>query len=326
MADHGRRATLISLALSAALLFVLYRSVDIRLVLTRLRGVDPFWLVVSVGMIVPITWLRALRFYLVAPPGALAGVVEALRLTLVSSAANVFMPASFGDLIKSYFVTRSGGGSAPVTIAVVAYERFADVFGLIAWCVAGWLVVRPKVEGVPDVLWPLLGGLGLLCGVLISSTRVARSLPALMAWLLRGRLKKALALAQGWPGMMEMLRGRRARVVALSLLLWFVHLLQIYLFTVTLMMQIPFSISASLSAIALMAGQMPFAFGGLGARDVALVLLLKDYARPESAAALGLLIATRNFLPPLAALPIVRPYAAALARDAARTAYRGEPR
>src|ERR1051325_11392482 len=126
--------------------------------------------------------------------------------------------------------------------------------------------------------------------------------------------------------MMEMLAGRPAQVVALSLLLWFVPLLQIYMFTVTLAIQIPFSVCARLSAIALMAGQMPFAFGGLGARDVALVLLLKDYARPESAAALGLLIATRNFLPPLAALPIVRPYAAALARDAARTAYRAQER
>lgn len=201
------------------------------------------------GVIVPITWLRALRFYLVARPGALPGVVEALRLTLVSAAANIFMPASSGDLVKSYFIARSGGGSV------------------------------------------------------------------LLARLLRGRLSKLLALAEGWPGMMAMLRGRRVQVVALSLLLWFIHLLQIYMFTIALAMRIPLAVSASLSAIALMAGQLPFAFGGLGARDVAIVLLLKNYARPESAAALGLLMATRNFLPPLAALPIVRPYAAAVARE-----------
>jgi glycosyltransferase 2 family protein len=115
--------------------------------------------------------------------------------------------------------------------------------------------------------------------------------------------------------MMAMLRGRRGQVVALSLLLWFIHLLQIYMFTIALAMRIPFAVSASLSAIALMAGQLPFAFGGLGARDVAIVLLLKNSARPEPAAALGPLMATRNFLPPLTALPIVRPYAAAVARE-----------
>jgi uncharacterized membrane protein YbhN (UPF0104 family) len=312
VADGRRRATVISLALSGALLTALYRSVDIRLVLIQLRDVDPIWLVVSVGVIVPITWLRALRFYLVAPPGALPGVGEALRLTLVSAAANVFMPASSGDLVKSYFIARSGGGSAPITIAVVAYERLADMFGLITWCDLGWFFVRPMAPGVPDLFWPFLGGVGVICGVLISSNRVGRFFPALLARLLRGRLSKLLALAEGWPGMMATLRGRRARVVALSLLLWFIHLSQIYMFTIALAMQIPFSVSASLSAIALMAGQLPFAFGGLGARDVAIVLLLKNYARPESAAALGLLMATRNFLPPLAAPPIVRRYVAAV--------------
>jgi len=42
---------------------------------------------------------------------------------------------------------------------------------------------------------------------------------------------------------------------------------------------------------------------------------MRGYVRPESAAALGLLIATRNLLPPLAALSIVRPYVARLASD-----------
>ena len=87
------------------------------------------------------------------------------------------------------------------------------------------------------------------------------------------------------------------------------------MFTIALAMRIPFPVSASLSAIALMAGQLPVAFCGLGARDVTIVWLLKNYARPDAAAALGLLMATRNFLPPFAALPIVRPYAAAVARE-----------
>jgi uncharacterized membrane protein YbhN (UPF0104 family) len=94
----------VSLALSAAILAALYRSIDVRLIIRDLRSVDRVWLVMSVGMIVPITLLRAIRFYLVAPRGTMPGVGEALRLTLVSSAANVFLPAKSGDLIKSYFL------------------------------------------------------------------------------------------------------------------------------------------------------------------------------------------------------------------------------
>ena len=107
-------ARLVSLAVSVVLLLSLYSSLDVRLVGETLRRTDKFWLLISVGMIVPITILRAVRFRLVAPPAALSGIGEALRLTLVSTALNVFVPAKAGDLVKSYFVAKRGGTSPGV--------------------------------------------------------------------------------------------------------------------------------------------------------------------------------------------------------------------
>ncbi len=186
--------------MSAALLAALYRNVDIRLIVRELRGVDKAWLIVSVGMIVPITLLRAIRFYQVAPPGSLPGIAEALRLTLVASAANVFMPAKSGDLIKSYFVTKSRGASAGVSVAMVVYERLCDLFGLITWCALGWLVARPVVAGVPSALWPLLGIFGALCGVLISSATVARVAAGLSSRVLGRRAGPAFCTSSGGAG------------------------------------------------------------------------------------------------------------------------------
>jgi glycosyltransferase 2 family protein len=310
-----RGATLFSLALSAAILAALYRSIDVRLILRELRSVDKAWLVLSVGMIVPITVLRAIRFYVVAPRGTMRGTAEALRLTLVSSAANVFLPAKSGDLIKSYFLADGRWASVGVSVAVVVYERLCDLVGLITWCALGWFIARPDVPGVPPLLWPALGIFGALCGVLVSSEQLARLGSALVARLLAGRWQRVQTLADGWPRLFEALGRRRIGVILLSLLLWLVHVIQIWMFTVTLAIRIPFTICVSLTAVALMVGQLPFAFAGLGARDVALVVLMRGYVRPESAAALGLLIATRNLLPPLAALAIVRPYVARLASD-----------
>ena len=308
-----RGASLVSLALSAAILAALYRSIDVRLIVRDLRSVDKVWLVISVGMIVPITVLRAIRFYLVAPPGTMRGIGEAIRLTLVSSAANVFLPAKSGDLIKSYFLANGRWASVGISVAVVVYERLCDLFGLITWCALGWFLARPDVSGVPPLLWPVLGIFGALCGVLISSAQVARLGSSLAARVLAGRWQRVQTLADGWPGLFQALGRRRVGVILLSLLLWLVHVIQIWMFTVTLSIQIPFTVCVSLTAVALMIGQLPFAFAGLGARDVALVVLMRGYVRPESAAALGLLIATRNLLPPLAALSIVRPYVARLA-------------
>lgn len=319
----SRATRLISLAVSAVLLIGLYRSVDLRAVGAALRGASIPWLVFSLSMIVPITVLRAVRFLLVAPPGTLPGLAEALRLTLVASALNVFMPAKSGDLIKSYFVSRRGGTTAGVGIAIAVYERLCDVFGLIFWCMVGWVVARPVVARVPSAIWPVLGAIGTVCGVLILSLPVARFLRAATAKAIpHPRLRKLIDLVQGWPDLLARLRGRRRWVVLFSMFLWLVHVVQIWMFTVTLSAGIPFTVAASLTAVALMAGQLPFTLGGLGARDVALVVLLAGYVSPATAAALGILIATRGFLPPLAALPIMRPYLAAAVDEAREVATR----
>jgi len=310
-------ATFVSLAVSAMLLAVLYRGMNLTVVAETLRDIDLPWLVVSLGMIAPITMLRAIRFQWVAPAGML-GAGEALRITLVATALNAFVPAKAGDLIKSYFVAKRGT-SAGVAVAIIVYERLCDLCGLISWCMVAWALGAPQAAAVPAALWPLLGAVGIACALLTSSEQAANLGCTVMARVLPGRLVvKVRHLAAGWPALLQLLEGRRSRVMFFSVFLWLVHLVQIWMFTVALSIQIPFLACVGLSAIALMAGQLPLTFAGLGARDVALVVLLRGYTTPEAAAALGLLIATRNLLPPLAAIPIMRPYVAAALGDARR--------
>ncbi len=326
MSRRRQAARLVSLAASGALLVALYRNLDVRLVGEVLLRADRLWLVLSIGLIVPITVLRAIRFFWVAPAGALPGVGEALRLTLVASALNMFVPAKGGDLVKSYFVRRRSDTPTGVAVAIVVYERLCDLFGLILCCLAGWLIGRPQVAGLPSSFWLVFGAIGATCGVMVSSQRAAglwrlaaaRALPD-------GRLRRLRELADGWPELLHRLGRRRFRVVLFSPLLWLAHLCQIWLFTVALSAPVPFAICASLAAIALMAGQVPFTVAGLGTRDVALVVLLSRYIGPESAAALGILTATRNLLPPLLGLPMMWPYFASVAEDVRRSRTDVEP-
>ena len=310
-------ATVLSILISGAVLAVLYSTLEPRLIASTLANAHPAGLLLSVAVILPITVLRAARFFWVAPAGALPGFAEALRLTLVASALNVFLPAKSGDLIKSYFVARRSATPAGVAIAVSVYERLCDVFALIVWCVAGWLLARPIVPGLPDAFWWLLAMFGASCGAIITSERASA---VWRRWVIRllgpRRLRRIRQLAEGWPDLMQLLRGRRRWIVAFSLVLWLAHLVQIWTFTIALGTRIPFTVCASLAAVALMAGQLPFTIAGLGTRDVALVLLLSRYMAPESAAAMGVLIATRGLLPPLVGLPMMRPYVSFVLKDA----------
>jgi uncharacterized protein (TIRG00374 family) len=325
MVPEGRRARwrpgggLIGLVASAALLAMLYRGLDVRLIIATLTRANPIWLLVSVLLILPITFLRGLRFYWVAPRGALPGVAEAFRLTVVSSALNVFLPAKSGDLVKSYFVATRSGTSAGVSVAIVLYERLCDMACLITWCMVGWVVGKPDVPGLPAWFWPLLGLVGVACGLLIVSGRLATALLKVVVRLLPSKVpRKLVDLVSGWPELLVALRGRRTQVLLFSLVLWLAHLCQIWLFTVTLSADVPFTVSASLSAVALMAGQLPLTLAGIGARDVALVLLLARYMPAESAAAMGILIATRNVLPPVFGVPFIGPYMSSILDEARR--------
>ena len=314
-----KRGALLSLLVSGGLIYLLYRTLNLRQVGEALLTANRVWLVISIGMILPITALRAIRFFWVAPAGSLPGMGEAFKLTLVSSALNVFMPAKAGDLIKSYFVAKRGHTPTGVAIAIIVYERLCDMFGLIFWCLVGWFVGRPEVTSLPRAFWLLLGGLGALCGTLISSEWAAAVWRELMMRIIPdGKLRKVRQLAVGWPDLLEVLRTRRKWIVPFSLLLWLAHLFQIWLFTIALSLDVPFTACASLSAIALMAGQLPLTLAGLGTRDVALVVLLAPYMAPESAAAMGVLISTRNFLPPLIGIPLMRPYLASVVEEARR--------
>jgi hypothetical protein len=250
-----------------------------------------------------------MRFAWTAPKGAVSGVGEALRLTLVASAFNTFLPSKAGDLAKSLFVARVGRASAGVAISIVAYERASDVFGLLSWTVGAWLLNREKLGVLPDSVWILLGVLWIVSGVLVLSQRAAVWFERVFDHLLRFPVFARLrGLAAGWPELHRELAGRKLFLAGFAFVLWFVQLVQIWLFSVAVGAGIPFVVCASLSAVALMIGQLPFTFSGLGARDVALVLLLAGHVPPETAAAMGILTATRGLLPPLAALPLLRQY------------------
>lgn len=307
------------IAISGTLIIALYRTMDLRLIAEILRGADLPWLVVSVLAILPITGIRALRFYWIAPPGALPGVLEALRLTLVSSALNLLLPAKAGDLAKSYFVAARTTTTAGVAVAAVVYERVCDVAALMCWCVLGWFVGRPIVPGLPWWFWPGLAVVGSICAVAVSSRRSAVAIRVLTGRLPAGGAFGTIRrLAEGWPDLLAALDGRRARVLTVSIALWGAHLLQIWLFTVALSLHVPLAVCASVSALVLMAGQAPLTVAGIGTRDAALVILLARYVTAEQAAAVGVLMLTRNVLPPLAGLPMIRPYVHAVLAEARR--------
>jgi glycosyltransferase 2 family protein len=295
----------VTVVVSGALLYLLYRSVDVRSVALALRQSHMGWLALAIGLLVPITLMRALRFYWLLPPGTVQGFAEALRLTLVAGAFNVFLPAKAGDFSKSVIIARRGTATGSFAASVVVYERMSDLVGLTTWCLVGVALVEPVTPALPGIVWIVIAVIWALCTLLILSVRLARIAAGLAHGVKWQWLNK---FSNGWVSLLTDLRRRRLSLAAFTLLLWLVQLTQVWALSMTVTPKIPFLVCASLAAVALMLAQLPVSFGGIGVRDIVLVLLLAAYIPPEQAAAIGLLTAMRNLLPPLAGLPLVGRY------------------
>ena len=97
-------------------------------------------------------------------------------------------------------------------------------------------------------------------------------------------------------------------IVGVTLFIWFLHLLQIWLLAAALHAPVPLLSSLGLSSLALLAGLAPLTLAGVGTRDVATIYLFAPFLTAPAGAALGLMLTLRYVLPGLAGLPFLAEY------------------
>ncbi|HEX8310680.1 MAG TPA: lysylphosphatidylglycerol synthase transmembrane domain-containing protein, partial [Chthoniobacteraceae bacterium] len=272
---------------------------------------DRLWMVLSLGMVVPLTLITSWRLQQLMPRQGQLGFGEANKLILVASVLNMILPSKMGDIAKAYFMRDRGHLDGSLALSLVVFEKACDMLSLLLWCVFGLFLYPQK-----DVLfWTMTAGvtgmlaIGLL---LLASQRFAGLFFGLGARFAPGKMKTKFAkLGGSWSEMHRYFWGSKARLAKISLtsiFIWFLHLLQIWMFILALKAMAPFLASLALSPLAILAGLMPLTFAGVGTRDGALVLFYAPYFTAPTAAALGLLCTARYILPAIGGLPFVGQY------------------
>jgi uncharacterized membrane protein YbhN (UPF0104 family) len=300
-----------SFAVSAGVLAALYAAVGERALLDVLLAADPRWVGAAVVAIAPLTVFTAWRFAMVVP-GAV-GLGEATRLVLAASALNVVLPSKLGDLAKALFLRERSDLAGPVTLAAVFFEKASDLFGLLSWCLLG-LLLLPGDEGLVSFARVTVTLLVVALALVLGSRRVAAVMFGLPSRALPDRAAAPVRrLGAAWSELLGALwgpGGRGRRIVAASLVLWLMHLVQIWMFARALEPAMPLGPTVALVPVAIVAGLLPFTVAGVGTRDAALVAVLAGHLAPTSAAALGVLTTLRYVVPAVLGLPYLGRYAA----------------
>lgn len=312
---------LITLAISLLILGAIYYKIDVRRLAAVFAQADLLYLAISLGMVVPLTLLTAWRLQLLAPAATAIGFVEANRLVLAASSLNMILPSKMGDIAKAFFM-KTEKVSGAFTLSLVVFEKTADMLSLLFWCAFG-LAFYPRKDAIfwtltICVVLGLIGGIWLLASrrlVVFGFSAAARLLPG-------GQRGRIAALESSWTSMQDFFWSDRRRVLQVSVLsvfIWFLHLLQIWLFILALRAFAPFLASLGLAPLALLAGLLPLTFAGIGTRDAALILLYRPYFDAATAAALGVLCTGRYILPALAGLPFLPRYVGKIGAGKLRT-------
>lgn len=316
---------LISLLVSAAILALIYIKVEPAAIAAAFQRSNPGWLAASLGMVVPLTLLTAYRLVRIVPPEHPLGLGESLSLTLAGSAMNMVLPSKMGDVAKGWFLTSRGHLRGGQALALVVFEKGFDMLSLLLWCALGLFFVSAR----SPLFWPLAAAVaaGTAAGILVLlSPPVSRRLFALLRRHGGERIGARVdAAAAGWTGVQASLleaRGRLAYAASLSIVIWLLHLLQIWMFIVALGGEVPFIASLGLAPLAILAGLLPLTFAGVGTRDAALIVLYQPWLAAPVGAALGVLCTMRYILPGVAGLPVLGRYLGELRRGTAASGVR----
>ncbi len=297
----------VSLVISVAILLYIYAQIDFANLLKVFQNCDRLMLFISLAMVIPITLITSWRLQQLVPRRTL-GFLEANRLILGASVLNMVLPSKMGDLAKSYFMAERSNISGSLALSISIFEKACDLLSLLLWCVFG-LILYPAKD---SLFWIMTAGvaIGLIMGILLLSSQQFAELffklgikfaPKSIKIKLR-KMQSAWGEMHGyfWHNKQKLLL-----ITSTSIFIWFLHLLQIWLFILALKAVTPFIISLALSPLAILAGLLPLTFAGIGTRDAAIIYFYQDYFSQATGAALGLLCTSRYFIPALIGLPFL---------------------
>lgn len=303
-----------SIFVSLVILGVIYWRIDFPRLLQVFQNSHAWWMALSLSMVIPLTLLTAWRLQQLMPIGTRLGFGEANRLILTASVLNMVLPSKMGDIAKAYFMKERGNISGSLSLSLVIFEKACDLLSLLLWCVFGLIFYSQHNW----LFWVMTASvsLGLILGVLLLASQqfvqVFFDIGKLILPKLSSKLEK---LQSSWRQMHNYFWCDKIHlliIVATSIFIWFLHLLQIWLFILTINAWTPFLANLALSPLAILAGLLPLTFAGVGTRDAALILFYQPYFNAPTAAALGLLCTSRYFIPAIAGLPFIGKYLATL--------------
>ena len=307
MKGNARWMKVLAPILTVAILIAIYLNIDRNLLLQYLTHMHPGYFTLAVFLFVPQILTTSLRWKMMTSQLSPMGLGQSIQQVLASKALNAFVPSKMGEMSKAYFLKASSNSGLDHAIAAVILEKLLDAAALCTVVIVGCLAAPEKTS----VLWFSVA----IAGAYLTMVAFLLHVPMrglgerLLNW--RVWLKWLGRLLIGWNALLAGWRGRSgllSLILGLSLLVWILHVVQIYLFFPALNHTVPVTPALALIPLSIFVGLLPITIGGMGTRDSALIVLFSPYAGAALMAAVGLLCAMRYWVDTLLGVPFLHYY------------------
>ena len=282
---------LLSIAVSFAILLLIYSQLDKAAFGAALMRTDPFLLGLSLVILVLLIFASALRLKQLGAAAEFPITANtAIQTIFAANALNLLLPGKLGDVLKASLMAADDKKRLPTAIALGIWEKLSELALLFLLAAPAFALQGGQYQMA--AMTGLAGSAGL--------TVLLWSPP--LRWLPRGSVAE---IGIAWTDLLRRLRSQpqsTIRVLLMSSFIWLTHLLQICIMVAALGVSGNVNLWLGIVAllpIAIFAGLLPLTFAGVGTRDAALVLLLGPSIGAETAAALGVLFWLRYLVPGL---------------------------
>lgn len=304
-------AKLVAVAVSFGILGAIYWRIDLDALWDSLAGASVAWVLVAILALVPALALTAWRLRVIARPHGRVSFGDASKLVLIAHALNMVLPSRLGDFAKAHAMTVPGTVKGREALSVVVIEKTWDAIAVMFWCTVGVLTVSRHDLDTSGAAIAIIA-VTVFGALVVASPGFARVVFA----LIRGAAPRRYALAINgmedvWTGALAAFwrnRAEAAQVIIVTIAIWFIHLVEIWLFIVAIRIDVPFVAHLGLAPLVMMASLVPVTLSGIGTRDAAIIVLYSPFMDSATAAALGLLVILRYLVPAVAGIPFASQY------------------
>lgn len=277
------------------LLYILFFRIDLRKLFEVLSSANLVQIMFSVVLTFAILLIMVIRWrYILSSMGIKYGFGRALSSLTKGALLGAVTPGKLGELLRAKYLVGDTGASAGKSIFSVVIDRIYDLFVLVL--IAGTSIIiltRTYAVEIPLYAVAILSSLFIASMFFLLSKRFVGFflVPAFNHFVpVKHQESAHFHFREFYDGLWSIRKMTHMACGVLSLLIWLLKFLMLYLLSLAIGIEIPFWLLLSIGSTAVIISLIPISIAGLGTREAVFIFFLSFHkASAEFALALSFL-------------------------------------